>query len=80
MVINQKPWFSPSLHAQYTNIIDFKAFHNMSICVKKDVIGTWHKFSYLVMEDEIMGIINKWPSDWFTPSGEATGTSKATEG
>lgn len=32
------------------------------------------------MEDDIMGLIRKWSSDWLTPSSEAAGTHMAAEG
>lgn len=79
MVINQWPQFSPSLHAHYKNIEEFKVdFHSFSIREKKDVAGTWKKFPYLVAEGDIMGVISKCLSDWLTPSSEVVGTSKAT--
>lgn len=66
---------------KYTNIVYFKEnFHNMFTCTKKDVAGTWHKLPYLVVEEDIMGVIRKWPSKWITPSNEGIGTSKAVKG
>lgn len=55
-------------------------FQNMSIHTKKDATDTWHKFPYLVIEDDIMKVISKWPSDWITPSDARAGTSKVVEG
>lgn len=64
MVINQWPRLSPRLHVQYNDVAYFKAyFHNFHICVKKYDKGIWHKLSYLVTEDDILGVISKWPSD-----------------
>jgi len=51
----------------------------MSIRAKKDVTGTWKNLLYLVTEDDIMGVIIHWPSDWLTLSSEAVGISKAAE-
>ena len=43
-------------------------------------MGIWHQFQYLVVEDDIIGFINKWPSEWLTPYDTSTRTSKVTEG
>jgi len=81
MVITQWSRLSPNLHSQYTNIADFKAnFHNLSIQKKKDPTRTWHKLPYLATEEDIMGVINKFLSEWLTPSNEDAGKSKATKG
>lgn len=50
------------------------------IRAKNDAAGTWHKLPYLVMKDDILGFINKWPSKWLTPSNADVGTSKAAKG
>jgi len=33
-----------------------------------------------VAEEDIAGVIGKWPSDWLTPSDDGASTSKAVEG
>ena len=69
------------MHAQYTNIADFKVgFHNLEIRVKKDARGIWHKLPHLVPEEDIVWVINKWPSDWLTPFDIDASTSSAAEG
>ena len=37
-------------------------------------------FPYLVIDDDIMGVISKWLSDWLTPSDVGARTSKTVEG
>jgi len=46
----------------------------------RDPTKIWHKFPYLVVEEDIARVVNKWPSDWLTPSDASVGNSKATEG
>lgn len=66
---------------QYTNISYFKVdFHNLSIRAKKDAARTWHNLPYLVAKEHILGFINKWSSEWLTPSDEGTRTSEVIKG
>jgi len=58
MVINQHLRLSPTLHALYNNIVDFKVdFHNLDIRGKKDSQGIWNKFPYFVANEDILGVI-----------------------
>jgi len=72
---------SSTLFVQYAHIANFKVdFHNLHIHAKKDARGIWHKFPYLVVEEDIVWVVSKWPRDWLTPSDASIGTGTHVEG
>lgn len=79
LVVNQHPHLSLSLYKQYSIVTKYKAyFYRVYIQAHKDTKKKWHALPYLVTEDDMLALVQKFPAKWMTTLGAKAGDS-ATE-
>lgn len=77
MVINRKPWLSPTVFANLQGYAKFKAdFYHVAIKAWKDPMQKWYDLPYLETDDAIDAVVDRWPTEWCTKTDLAVRGSK----
>lgn len=77
MAINRKLRLTPTNFEKLQEYMEFKAnFHHISIWVRKDFEKKWHGLPYLAIDDAIVAVLDRWPTDWCNDMDLTTRSSK----
>jgi len=69
--VRRTPRLSHELYNQYFPVAKFKAdMHNVFIQARRDKKHNWWRFPFIVTEEDILEVVQRWPDAWMEESAE----------